>query len=123
MPARIVVAHDDPEFVEKTVSALWDASYEVAAFGDSLAALNALEAAHLVEFLITRVLFPEGTPNGVALGRMTRVKRPGVKVLFIALPELQVHTEGVGEFLAMPVAAADVVAKVSEMLEADGRSS
>jgi hypothetical protein len=54
---------------------------------------------------------------------MARVKRRGVKVLFVALPEFQVHTDGVGEFLAMPVAAADVVAKVSEMLEANGRSS
>jgi DNA-binding NtrC family response regulator len=123
MPARIVVAHDDPEFVENTVSALWDAGYEVVSFADSMSALQALEAANLIEALITRVRFPDGTPNGVALGRMARVKRRGVKVLFVALPEFQVHTDGVGEFLAMPVAAADVVAKVSEMLEADGRSS
>jgi hypothetical protein len=69
--------------------------------------------------LIARVLFPQGQPNGVALGRMTRLRRPEGKVLFVALPETQVHTEGVGEFLPAPVAsAADVVAKVGEMLAA-----
>jgi DNA-binding NtrC family response regulator len=69
MPARIVVAHDDPEFVGDTVTALWDAGYEVVSFADSMSALDALEAAQHVEMLITRVLFPEGTPNGVTLGR------------------------------------------------------
>jgi DNA-binding NtrC family response regulator len=56
MPARIVVAHDDPEFVEDTVTALWDAGYEVVSFADSMSALDALEAAQHVEMLITRVL-------------------------------------------------------------------
>src|SRR5271155_4651531 len=99
MPARIVVAHDDPGFVDNTVMALRAAGYDVAAFGDSMSAFAALEAADRVEVLITRLLFPEGTPNGAALGRMTRLKRPGVKVLFVALPELQVYPEGVGELL------------------------
>ena len=41
MPARIVVAHTGPEFVEDTVMALRQASYDVAAFASSMAALDA----------------------------------------------------------------------------------
>jgi hypothetical protein len=41
MPARIVIAHDDAEFVEDTVTALWDAGYDVVAFADSMSALDA----------------------------------------------------------------------------------
>ena len=60
MPARIVVAHDDPDFIEGTVMALRNAGYDVAAFVESMSALAALETAQRVEVLITCVLFPEG---------------------------------------------------------------
>ena len=76
MPARIVLAHDDPEFVHNTVPALRAAGYDVIAFADSMSALNALKGALRVEVLITRVLFPEGQPNGVSLGLMARLDRP-----------------------------------------------
>ena len=91
MPARIVIAHDDTEFVDNTVTALRAAGYDVLAFADSMSALAALEVSKRVEVLITRVLFPQGTPNGVALGRMTRLKRPEVKVLFVARRDTEEH--------------------------------
>jgi DNA-binding NtrC family response regulator len=116
MPARIVVAHDDAEFVQNTVTALRDAGYDVAAFADSMSALAALEVAYRVEVLITRVLFPQGQPNGVALGLMARAKRPGIKVLFVALPDMLEHTEGVGEFLPAGVTASEIMKTVRKML-------
>ena len=118
MPARIVLAHDDPEFVHNTVTALRGVGYDVIAFADSMSALTALEAAQRVEVLITRVLFPEGQPNGVALGRMTRLKRPEVKVLFVARSDTQEHTEGLGEFLPSPDTASEIVETVRKMLAA-----
>ena len=116
MPAQIVLAHDDAEFVENAVMALRDAGYEVTAFTDAMSALAALEAAQRVEVLITRAQFPEGQLNGVALALMARRKRPGVKVLFVALPETQEHTEGVGEFLPTPARADDVVKVVDRLV-------
>jgi DNA-binding NtrC family response regulator len=115
---RDVIAHDDAEFVYNTAIALRAAGYSVAAFANSMSTLTALEDAQLVELLITRVLFPEGTPNGVALGRMARVKRPGVKVLFVGRPDTQAHTEGVGEFLPASVTASEIVEMVEKMLAA-----
>jgi hypothetical protein len=52
-----------------------------------MSALNALEHPVQIEILIIRVRFPSGTPNGVALARMTRIKRPSVEVLFASFPE------------------------------------
>ena len=118
MSARIVLAHDDPEFVHNTVPALRAAGYDVIAFADSMSALTALEAAHRVEVLITRVLFPEGQPNGVSLGLMARLKRPGLKVLYVARPDTQEHTEGLGEFLPWGVTAYEIVETVGKMLAA-----
>ncbi len=116
MPANIVVVHDDPAFLDNTVRALQRAGYDAAGFLQSMAALDALEAAERVEVLVTRVRFPEGTPHGVALAQMTRHKRPGIKVLLIARPDSASHVNGVGEVLATPVTADEVVEKVRAML-------
>jgi DNA-binding response OmpR family regulator len=116
MPARIVIAHDDQEFREFVAAALQAAGYEIMAFAGSMAALAALETAERIELLITRVGFPEGTPNGVALARMTRVKKPDVRVLFAARGENREHTEGLGEFLTVPVSGPEVLATVERML-------
>ena len=101
MPARIVVVHDR----ESAVTALQAAGYETKAFASSMTAIDALETTQRIELLITRVTFPEGTPHGVFLARMARVKKPGVQILFAAREGNREHTEGLGEFLAMPVTA------------------
>jgi DNA-binding NtrC family response regulator len=116
MPAQIVVVHDDSEFLDRIVTALRTAGYDVASFTDTMAATNALEQAHLMDMLITRVRFPAGMPPGPALARMTLVKRPGVRVLFVGDPANEGFTEGVGEFLPTPTTAAEVVAMVERML-------
>ena len=121
MTARLVVVHDDPSFLDGTVAALQGAGYDVAAFSQSMAALGALESAQRVDMLITRVVFPEGTPHGVALALMAQTKRPGVKVLFTARPEMAPYTEDIGEVLVAPVTAEAVLAKVREMLAARDR--
>ena len=118
MPARIVVADDDPEFVNNTVMALRGAGYDVAAFADSMSALAALEVAQLVEVLITAVEFPEGLPNGVSLGLMARLKRPGVNVLFVGGVKSLTYTEGVGELLPAYGTGSEIVEAVRKMLAA-----
>jgi hypothetical protein len=66
------------ELLKENVTALQNAGYDVAAFTDSMTAMDALLTSSPIELLITRVRFPDNTPNGVALGRMARIKRPGV---------------------------------------------
>jgi DNA-binding NtrC family response regulator len=118
-PALVVVVHDEPKFSKQTVEALRLAGYEVAAFIDPMAALDALENAQRVEVLITRVRFPLGKPNGIALALMARHKRPGIKVLFTARPEFARHAEGVGEFMPVPIDLTELVAAVGRLLRAD----
>jgi DNA-binding NtrC family response regulator len=88
MPARVVVVHDEREFVDEVATALRSAGHEVATFPDPIAAWDALEAARQTEVLLTRVLFQPGKSNGVALARMARTNRPGIRVLFTALPAI-----------------------------------
>jgi DNA-binding NtrC family response regulator len=116
MPARVVVVHDDPEFIKRTVTALLVAGHEVAAFSDTMAATAALPTSQRMDILITRMRFPQGQPHGVSLARMTRMKHPGVKVLFVAWPEFTAHAEGVGEFLPIWAGTADIIAAVERLL-------
>ena len=119
MPATIVIVHDDPEFAEPALATLRAAGYDVVAFPDSMAGIDALEHPKRIELLITRVRFPAGTPNGAALARMARLKRPGIKVLFTSFPEVRQHTEGLGEFLPRPISPDELLETVSRMLDHD----
>jgi DNA-binding response OmpR family regulator len=116
MPARIVVAHSDPDFLNDTVRELQCAGYDVVGFLDSNAALASLESAKRIEVLVTRLIFAKGTPHGVALALMAQLRRPDLKVLFTALPDVAHHAEGLGDILIAPVRANEVLAKIREML-------
>src|SRR5215472_7155977 len=114
--ARIFIVHDDPAFSQDVRSALEAAGHTVAAFNDPMVALDALEDRR-IELLITRANFGPGKLNGIALVRMLRLKNPDVRVIFTAIPELEGHAEGLGEFLAAPVRVDDVVAMAERLLQ------
>jgi DNA-binding NtrC family response regulator len=99
----VIVVHDETATREVAVSALRSAGLEAVGFDDPMKALLALEAGTRARVLVTRVDFGPGKPNGVALGLMGRLKRPGLKVVFVATEEVQPYTEGVGEFLPLPL--------------------
>jgi DNA-binding NtrC family response regulator len=120
MPARVVLVHDEPEFLEPLDAALRQAGHDVATFADPMEALDALDAAQSIEVLVTRVQFPVGKPNGLAVARMARVKRPEIRVIFTAQPEFARYAEGVGVFMPRPVSVADVVATVERLLLKSG---
>jgi DNA-binding NtrC family response regulator len=116
MPARVVVVHDEPEFVDELVAALNLAGHQVAVFDNPLEAWNALATPRLTEVLITRVQFPPGKSNGLALALMARANRPGIPVIFTALPEFARECEEVGMFLPLPVPVSHVVKTVELLL-------
>ena len=116
MPACIVLVHDDPGFANPALAALRAAGYDAVGFQDSMSAIDALEHPKRIELLITRVRYPSGTPNGVALACMARLKRPGIKVLFTSFPEVRQHTDGIGEFLPRPLSSDELLETVARML-------
>ena len=50
MPAPVVVVHDDPDFVDQLTVALHLAGCDVISFVNPMAALDAFDASHLLEF-------------------------------------------------------------------------
>jgi hypothetical protein len=82
-----------------------------------MTALELLERAERLEVLVTCLDFAPGKPNGIALGRMARLKRPGIHVLFVGTADLENHTEGLGTFMTSPVTVPQVVEGVLRMLD------
>ena len=115
MSARVVIVHDEQEFMNQACDALQRAGYKVIAYADTLQALTGLRQPETVELLITRVKFPE-QPQGINLAAMTLSQRPNIKVLFTALPEYTNHLVGVGAFLVLPVTMSDLVGAVDQLL-------
>jgi hypothetical protein len=116
MPARIVVALNEPGFADKTVLLLQERGFDAKALADSMAALDALEGAYLIELLVTCPNFPDGKPNGVALARIARARRPGIKVLFVGPTELEHYTEGLGAYRHSPITVDDVADAAIDVL-------
>jgi DNA-binding NtrC family response regulator len=117
VPAHIVVVHDDATVLSPLSEALRRAGHETVVFDDSLAAWDVLKAARTIRLLITRVQFAPGKPHGIALARSALANCPGLRVLFLARPELQEHTEGVGVFMPLPVDINEVMTEVDRLLE------
>jgi DNA-binding NtrC family response regulator len=116
MPAAVLVVHDERSTRELAVSALRAAFLEAVGFTDPLAALDAIEASSQVRVLVTRVMFGPDQLNGIALARMVRMKRPGIKLVFVAREEYAPHAEGLGVFLPRPLNPDIFVATVSRLL-------
>jgi hypothetical protein len=104
------------------VAALNLAGHQVAVFPDPLAAWDALGAARLTDVLITRVRFPRGKSNGLALAHMARINRRGIQIIFTALPEFARESQDNGVFLPHPVPVPHVVKTVELFLQRPANS-
>jgi DNA-binding NtrC family response regulator len=118
MPAPVLIVHKEFGTRELALTALRKAGYEAAGFKNPMTALDAIEAHSRVRVLVTGVGFGQGTLNGVALALMVKVKRPGLQAVFIASLADHPHTEGVGEFLPLPLDARALVDVVGQVLAA-----
>ena len=116
MPSQVVVVLNEPDFAEQVSSAMQAEGYEAVAYSNSMAATNALELADRIELLITSPDIAPGQPNGISLALMTQMRRPGLKVLFLGLPEMEHYTAGVGELMPPSATVPEVVERAKAML-------
>src|ERR1700727_681510 len=99
MPARFVVVHDDAGFTSALMRRFGS---DVVWFDDPSRALEALESAHSIRFLITRVQFADGQPLGLSLARLAKAARPDIRVVFTGSHQHREYTVGLGEFVPEP---------------------
>jgi len=116
MPAQVVVVLREAELGAQAAAALQAAGYDAVAIPDSMQALRALEASRHAEVLITSVNFESGKPNGLALARMTRLRRPELKVIFSNGPDAEQHVNRDGTFLPSPLQPERIAEAVAKLM-------
>jgi DNA-binding NtrC family response regulator len=116
MPSRIVVVHDDADFVARSSVALTRSGYGGITFTDPTAAFPSLMAPHHVEMLITRVHFGFGKLNGITMALMCCERRPLLEIIFVSFPQHASQALLFGEFVPMPVRMPNLMAVVTRLM-------
>lgn len=116
----VVLVEDEPVVREGTRRLLSKLGYRVLAAHDAADALRICESAERLDLVITDLVMPD--MDGVTLAERVRARWPGVALLLTSGHGHDVlsgyATAGVHPFLPKPFSAADLAAKVREVLAA-----
>ncbi len=113
-PGRILVIDDQEEYRYAAEKALRDAGFEVKSVGNYQKALDILVGPEHLDLLLTDIVMPNGI-NGFALGRMARMRRLDLKLLYMTGYDVPTH-EAVAKILRKPISETDLVREVKQAL-------
>jgi CheY-like chemotaxis protein len=87
-PFHILAVDDDEASCYATSKVLANAGFVVTHTSDALKALQLLDTDGRFDLLVTDIKMP-GQPHGFALANMARLRRPGIKIIYLtSYPEL-----------------------------------
>jgi CheY-like chemotaxis protein len=113
---RVLLVDDDCVFTEAIAGILRDLGYEVRPAPDHRLALEILEGDEPLDLLITDIVMPDRV-NGLALGRMARLRRPDLKIIYITGHDIPGLTdEALGPVLRKPIDNDHLVAEIERAL-------
>lgn len=109
----VLWVEDDEPFRYAVVQQLEAEGFRILAVPDSLSALAELQRPQRIDLLLADIRMPPGQPHGLALGRMARLRRPGLPLIFLtAYDDLAEAAE------AMPAKVLHKPVEVSELAQA-----
>lgn len=113
---RVLFVDDDQVFAEVLAQVLRRVGYEVQVAPDYRLALEVLESNALVDLLVCDIVMPDRV-NGLALGRMARLRRPELKIIYITGHDIPgVEDEALGPVLRKPIDNDLFVAEIERVL-------
>ena len=116
LPGRILFVDDDQVFAEASAQLLRGVGYEVQIAPDYRLALEVLESNALVDLLVCDIVMPDRV-NGLALGRMARLRRPKLKIIYITGHDIPgIEDEALGPVLRKPIDNDLFVAEIQRVL-------
>ena len=80
---HILIVEDDVFYRNLVLWILEDAGFRVTVAEDFSAAIKVVEGDQRVHLMLTDVQMPVGTPNGVAIGRMARLRRHKLPIVYM----------------------------------------
>jgi CheY-like chemotaxis protein len=107
---RILVVDDEEGFLYSTTKALRQAGYDVKAAADYRRALDVLCDDEPLDLLVTDIVMPNQV-HGFALGRMGKMRRSDLKVLYLTGYDVPTH-EALGKVLRKPIGGDELIAEV-----------
>ncbi len=116
LPGRVLFVDDDQVFAEASAQVLRGVGYKVQIAPDYRLALEVLESNALVDLLVCDIVMPDRV-NGLALGRMARLRRPELKIIYITGHDIPgVEDEALGPVLRKPIDNDLFVAEIERVL-------
>lgn len=109
-PPSILIVDDDEAFRYAASKALQNAGYLVSSASDFRKALDLLDSDAPLDLLITDIVMPERI-HGFALARMARMRRVGLKVLYLTAFDVPT-SEAAGKVLRKPVTDEQLIEEV-----------
>jgi len=114
-PFHILAVDDDEAMCYATSKMLANAGFVVTHTSDALKALQLLDTDGRFDLLLTDIKMP-GQPHGFALANMARLRRPGIKILYLTnFPELA-ESEPAARYGKLLLKRDDGAALVDEVL-------
>ncbi|HLZ64638.1 MAG TPA: response regulator [Aliidongia sp.] len=113
----IILVEQDAASREALGQTLMGDGFTVLSFPDYRGALNAAESDDRIDLLITGLRLPAGTPHGLALAAMIRMRRPQLPTIFTADREDVERLAGEGSaVLEKPFEAAALIRVVTRLI-------
>jgi CheY-like chemotaxis protein len=113
----ILLVEDDEASRISLGTLLQRAGYRVRTAPDFRLALELLEGDQSIDLLLTDIVMPDRV-NGLALARMARLRRPGVKLLYVTGYDIPgVESEALGPLLRKPFGDDDLLDAVRQVLK------
>ncbi|SRR5260221_14083639 len=80
---HVLLVEEDEEFRTGVQGMLAEAGFRVTAAVDFFAAIKVIEAGERIDLLLTGLRMTAGTPNGMAISRMVRLRRRQLPTLYM----------------------------------------
>lgn len=115
----ILLVEDDEPLRYALARHLRQAGYEVLDTGSSIEAIGFLDEGRRIDLLATDIIVP-GHPHGFALGRMARLRRRDIKIIYLtglsSLPETELAGAD-GAVLQKPIDPDRLIDEIGRALE------
>src|SRR4051794_29528326 len=114
---RILLVEDDRVFLRALELVLKSAGFDVVAVPDYIPALKHLDSGERIDLLLTDIVMPDRV-NGLALSRMARMRRPGLRVIYLTAYDIPgAEDEALGQILRKPFDSDQLLRAIRQELD------
>jgi DNA-binding NtrC family response regulator len=80
----ILIVEDDEAVADSLSTNLRDRGFKVIVTANTMRALDELDRDPTIALLLLDIVMPKGQPSGMAVGRMARLRNPGIKIIYMS---------------------------------------